>query len=157
MDQEKREELVSGHRITEKCAHINQLWKLYLEREMSGFGIYQSQCRILMYIAAHPDASQKEIALAQRVSTATIAVVLKKLENGGYISREASEEDSRFNRIRVTKKGREVADGSRRVYLHMEEAQFQGFTEEEFRVLDGFLDRIRLNTEYLFQEKGISW
>ncbi|HCS74075.1 MAG TPA: MarR family transcriptional regulator, partial [Clostridiales bacterium] len=43
-------------------------------------GVYQAQHRLLMAISRKPYSSQKKLAEAMQVSTATVAVSLKKLE-----------------------------------------------------------------------------
>ena len=141
------------HKLTEKYMMTNKLYRMYLERELNRTGVFRSQHQLLMYIARYPNASQKEIALHQHVSTATIAVSLKKLEKGGYISREADRNDNRYNQICITPRGQAVVEESCKVFRRVEEAQYAGFCEAELTQFESFLDRIRLNMEYLMQEK----
>ena len=142
------------HKLVEKYIFSMKLYRMYLERELNRSGVYRSQHQILMYISRFPNASQKDIASHQHVSTATIAVTLKKLEKGGYISRVMDKADNRFNQICITDRGKEVVDISRQVFQKVEQALFESFTDEELRVFDGFLDRTRLNIEHLFQENS---
>lgn len=79
------------------------------------------------------------------VTSATIAVTLKKLEKGGYISRTVDERDNRFNQITVTEKGQQVVKDSRRIFSEVENAMFSGFSEEEFTAMGGYFDRIMEN------------
>ena len=148
MDLESR-----NHRIVEKYIMSTKLHKMYLERELNKSGVYRSQHQILMSLARCPKASQKELAECQHVSTATIAVSLKKLEKGGYISRAVDQEDNRFNQIRITPKGQEIVEMSEQVFQKSEEALFRGFQPEELDALERFLDRMRLNLECLLQEE----
>lgn len=138
--------------LVEKYIMVNKLHRMYLERELNKSGVYRSQHQILMCLAKHPNASQKEIASQQHVSTATIAVSLKKLEKGGYISRMADRKDNRYNQICITPKGQSVVDGSIQVFRRVEDAFFKGFSEQELDGMEEFLNRMRLNMEYLFQE-----
>lgn len=83
------------------------------------------------------------------VSTATIAVSLKKMEKGGYIKRLVDERDNRYNQICITDKGRQIVEKSHQIFREVEEAMFSGFSEEESRRLEEDLDRIYRNlTEY---------
>ena len=79
------------------------------------------------------------------VTSATIAVTLKKLEKGGYISRTVDERDNRFNQITVMEKGQQVVKDSRRIFSEVEKAMFSGFSEEEFSTMGGYFDRIMEN------------
>lgn len=141
------------HRILEKYVFSVKLYRMYLERELNCSGVYRSQHQLLMYISQFPNASQRDIATHQHVSTATVAVSLKKLEKGGYISRVMDEDDNRFNQIRITEKGKEVVDGGVQVFQKAEQALFESFTEEELCLFESFLDRTKLNIEHLFQER----
>ena len=141
-----------NYRLVKKYMMTSKLHRMYLDRELNKSGVYRSQHQILMYIARFPNASQKEIAGHQNVSTATIAVSLKKLEKGGYISRVSNESDNRFNQICITPKGRAVVEESCQVFHKLEDALFEGFGEEDFERFEGYLDRLRLNLEHLLQE-----
>ncbi len=143
-----------AHILVEKYIMSTKLHKMYLERKLKGSGVYRSQHQILMSIAESPNVSQKQIARCQHVSTATIAVSLKKLEKGGYISRVVDASDNRFNQICITPKGQEIVEQSRRVFQRSEKALFQDFSQEEMDLLENFLDRMRLNLEQLLQEDG---
>lgn len=140
------------HELLKKYMNGNRMHKMYLDREVAKTGVYRSQHQILMYIARFPNASQKEIASHQQVSTATIAVSLKKLEKGGYISRAVDCNDNRYNQICITEKGQEVVEESVQIFRKAEEGMFRGFSAEEKELLEGFLDRMYLNMEYLLQE-----
>lgn len=125
--------------------HVGRLHRAILERWLLGTGVYRSQHQLLMYISAHPNASQKEIAGLLQVSTATVAVSLKKLEQGGYIHRAVDKEDNRFNQICITDKGRTLIEGSIRHFEKVEQVMFSGFTREEEEILKGYLERMEQN------------
>lgn len=142
------------HSVVEKYIVVNKLHRLYLEKELNRSGVFRSQHQLLMYISRFPDASQKEIANHHQVSTATIAVSLKKLEKGGYISRDMDQNDNRFNQIRITEKGKTVVESSKKVFQKVEDAMYASFTKEELLQFETFLDRMKLNMEALFQGSG---
>ncbi len=117
-------------------------------------GVYQSQHQTLMDIAFHPDASQKDIARRQEVSTATTAVTLKKLERAGYIRRVMDETDNRYNRLQITEKGQKIVCQSHKILHRTEEEMFAGFTEGDFRQLETLLERVCQNIEQMSAEDG---
>ena len=119
------------HRIVEKYMFANKLHRSYLERELKKTGVFRSQHQLLMYIARNPNASQKDIAKINHVSTATIAVSLKKLEKGGYIKRTIDKEDNRFNQISITDKGMEIVKSSVYIFKRAEDRMFHGFSQED--------------------------
>lgn len=136
-----------AHRLVEKYMKINRLQRSVIERRLGKTGVYRSQHQILMFVADSPNVSQKEIAAKYGVSTATIAVSLKKLEKGGYIRRIVDEKDNRFNQICVTEKGRKMVDDSVETFRRIENRMFEGFSEEEFYKLEELLDKVFHNLE----------
>ncbi len=141
------ENVPASHKCVWKYMEIVRLHRTVLERRLSKTGVYRSQHQILMYVSDHPNASQKEIAERYKISTAAIAVSLKKLEKGGYIRREVDEKDNRYNQIDLTKKGREIVDISQSIFGQVEEEMFDGFSEEDFEKLMEYLERVRKNLE----------
>jgi len=132
-------------RLVEKYIRTNRRHQKVLEQELNSTGVYRSQHQILMYVADNPHASQKELAGLYGVSTATIAVSLKKLEQGGYIERKMDAKDNRFNRICITQKGMEAVEESEIIFQKLEQRMFRGFSEEDFEKMGQFLDRIYHN------------
>lgn len=142
-----------SQRLLEKYITISRLHRSYLEERLRRTGVYRSQHQILMCIHDYPGSSQKDIACMYQASPATVAVSLKKLEKGGYIKRDVDEGDNRFNQIRITEKGETLIRQSICLFDRLESAMFQGFTEEDFAGLEGYLDRIRCNMTSLMNEK----
>lgn len=106
---------------------INRLHRMVLERQLNKTGVYRSQHQLLMYISANPNASQKDLAKMHQVSAATVAVSLKKLENGGYIKRVVDQDDNRYNQICITEKGKAIVEGSIAYFQTLEAQMYEGF------------------------------
>lgn len=138
------------HQLIRKFFHVFRMHRAVVERQVNDTGVYRSQHQILMFVSEHPNASQKELAKLYGVSTATIAVSLKKLEKGGYIQRITDEQDNRYNRICITEKGKKVVSDSVNLFCNMENQMFQGFSEDELKRMGEMLDRIRENLEQGF-------
>lgn len=138
--------------LMETFMGIHRTHRTVLERQLNKTGVYRSQHQLLMYIYCNPNASQKEIAKLHHVTTATVAVSLKKLEQGGYIRRVVDQKDNRFNQICITEKGEEVAEGSLLFFKKMEAQMFEGFSDEELNRLQHFCKRIHDNLCNLLSE-----
>ena len=109
-NRKSRREETFWRELTENWMDVNHLHRTILERKLNQNGLYRSQHQLLMYISDHPNQSQKEIARLNRISPATAAVTLKKLEKGGYIHRVADERDNRCNQICLTEKRKLVVE-----------------------------------------------
>lgn len=141
------------HKVVETLMGVNRTHRMVLERQLNKTGVFRSQHQLLMYIAANPNVSQKDIATSHHVSTATIAVSLKKLENGGYIKRVVDQKDNRFNQICITPRGKAVTENSIQCFKEAEERMFEGFLQEELDQLEGLLGKVRKNLEQMLLEK----
>jgi DNA-binding MarR family transcriptional regulator len=115
-------------------------------------GVYQAQHFLLMAISSNQYASQKELADSLEISTATVAVSLKKLENGGYIKKVMDKDDNRLNKIVITEKGNKVVEQSREIFKYRNEKIFQGFTDGEMDTLSKLVQRLNQNLADMEEE-----
>ena len=97
---------------------------------------------------------QKELAKRLRLTPATVTAALKTLEKQGCIVRESEESDMRRKRIRVTEKGREVAQRYVNVFTEVDEAMYKGFSPEELEAVSGYFKRITENLRSLAGQEG---
>lgn len=114
-------------------------------REKTGLG--RSAHRALMILSDHGDLSQTALAERLEISTAAVAVLLKKMEAEGYLLRTANTNDSRTNSIKLTEQGQAIVVRSRKEFSAIDKAVFEGFSEAEMRSLIGYLDRVQSNME----------
>lgn len=141
--------------ITFKMIRTNIIHRRIMESSLEKVGVFQGQHRILMELSENEYHSQKEIAAAMKVSTATIAIALKKLEKNGYINKITDEEDNRLNIIVITEKGRNVVEMSRQLFDDIDSTMFEGFSHEEKKNFINMLDRIEDNLlRYEENKKG---
>ena len=130
-----------NHKIMDSFIHMSKNHRSVLEKRLQETGVYRGQHHLLMCIARNPELSQRELAELQNVSTAAIAVSLKKLEKGGYVARAVDEKDSRSNIIKITEKGLKVVQQSIHIFEETDTILFAGFTEEEKQQFLGFINR----------------
>ncbi|SEU27018.1 DNA-binding transcriptional regulator, MarR family [Lacrimispora sphenoides] len=142
-----------AHGVMVRYMRIMKLHRYILDERLKETGVYRSQHQILMMLADHSNVSQKEIAERLYVSTATIAVSVKKLEKGGYITRVVDQEDNRMNKLCLTEKGKHTVKHSREFFHNVEERMFRDFSAEEMAAMGQFLDRVYDNLSHLPLEK----
>lgn len=123
-----------------------------MQSNLEDTGLYHAQHRLLMKIFRNKYASQKELAKSMEVSTATIAVSLKKLEKGGYIQKIMDKSDNRFNQIVITEKGNQVVEQSKQIFDDSEKKILQGFTDEEKSTLYAMIQRLHDNLSKMEEE-----
>ncbi len=138
-----------NHAIVEAFINTEKLHRAVLERRLNKNGMFRAQHQILMCISWNQDMSQKELAEQYHVSAASIAVSLKKLEKGGYIRRLVDRDDNRYNKIRLTEKGKEEVERSISFFEKTEEGMLSGFSEEEKKILYQYIRRLTENLEQM--------
>lgn len=72
--------------------------------------ISPSAMAIIDYVAETPYSGIKEIAQGLRVSTPTVSVAVRQLEDSGYIGRQPHPSDKRAVQIFLTEKGQALYD-----------------------------------------------
>lgn len=118
----------------------------------SGFrekGLYFGQPPILKYLKEHKNATQKEIADFLHVSPPSVANSVKRMEEAGLIMRVADKKDARCNNLKLTKKGENLSAYADKLFEIVDEASFNGFTEEEIDMVISFLERMTDNIKQL--------
>ena len=140
------------HELVHLLHIVDRNFKRSIDKKVESTGVYRSQHKLLMMLGRHPDCSQTELAEKMEVSPAAIAVSLKKLEKGGFVSMQCHENDNRVNYVKVTEKGRKAIEVSIRYFQEIDEAMFADFTDEEIERLGGYLHRVIANGETYYQK-----
>lgn len=149
---ESNNEQVSNKVIIHQLIGFAMKHRKIMQNLLDETGVYQAQHRLLMQISRNQNASQKDIADSMGISTATIAVSLKKLEKGGYINKVMDEGDNRFNQITITEKGKEVVKQSIQIFETTDQRIFAGLSDEEKATLSSLLQKLDTNLNSLEEE-----
>ena len=140
----------SNEAVIGKMMCVHRLHRRALEKELQITGLYPAQHRTLMHLAKNPGISQTELAKSLEVTTATVTVTLKKLEEDGYVIKRVDRADNRFHQIEITEKGRQIVEESESVFSHVNQVMLQNFSEQEKEQLLQFFDRLCDNLQREF-------
>lgn len=123
----------------------DKLHRKLFESKVSDLGVHRSQHRVLMFLAENKDysPSQKEIAEKFNISPAAVAVTLKKLENGGYITKTVFDKDNRINNVSITPKAMDVVKKTCAFSAEIEKMAFKDFTDEDLKIFCGYLEKMQ--------------
>ncbi len=139
-------EFSPAHGVMVRYMRIMKMHRCILDERLKETGVYRSQHQILMMLSDHSNISQKEIAERLYVSTATIAVSVKKLD----------QEDNRMNKLCLTEKGKHTVEHSREFFHNVEERMFRDFSAEDLAAMRQYLDRIYENLSQIPLERDIT-
>ena len=100
---------------------MQRMHRSRLQRVLNEYGLYMGQPMILFALERIPDATQKELADALHISSATITTSLQRMERAGLLTRTTDPRDTRCNHIVLTDKGRHVSSECHAAFAHMDE------------------------------------
>lgn len=97
---------------------------------------------LLRWIAAHPGASQREIAAAFGVQPSRVVVLVDELERRDLVQRHQDPGDRRSRSVRLTERGERMLAEVGRVFLAHQADLLAALTEEESAVLGELLGKV---------------
>ena len=115
--------------------------------------VHPSQGPILAMLFHCGEGSQADIVRKMKVSAATVAVSIARLEKMGLVSRERNQANQRAYVLRLTEKGREVAGEMERTMTEMGRVAMKGFSPEECETLKDYCDRMIQNLQEHYKTK----
>ena len=123
-----------------------------IDSRIKSIGLHRTQHRILMRLSRFGHLpSQKELAEHLDITAAAVTGALKKLERDGYVERTIGQ-DNRFNELKLTKKGKELVELTRKRCSEVDTAIFDGFTSEELTGYIECLNKLQENMKRLSVE-----
>ncbi|HEY0248252.1 MAG TPA: MarR family transcriptional regulator [Gryllotalpicola sp.] len=114
---------------------------------LAKLGLFANQEITLIQLAASDGLSQKTLAQTLRVSHATVAKTVARLERSGLVERRASELDRRISLVFLTPAGRALHDKVIAVWRGLEELATSELSSEEQRVYLRAVAKIRQSLE----------
>ncbi|MEJ5228446.1 MAG: MarR family transcriptional regulator [Pseudothermotoga sp.] len=124
---------------------IQRLHFRILQGELEHRDVHPGQPPMLMVVEKHEGISQNEIAAKLNIRPATVAIMLRRMENAGLVERKPDEKDRRLQRVYLTEKGRGICDILRKETNRVEQIATEGFSEDEKHLLTTLLDRVIAN------------
>jgi DNA-binding MarR family transcriptional regulator len=129
---------------------VNDVAKLYSEHfdtlARAQIGLSRAQCRLLGVLSMHDDAqplSQAELAQRMGLSAMGVATLCDRMENAGWIRREASAQDRRINRIQLQPSAEKALDQALVISDQVQASGLAALTEEERTQLVTLLGKAR--------------
>lgn len=119
-----------------------------------GGGLGRAQARVLCELLKKDGVPLKDLGQTLGIRPASIGELVTKLENGGYVERQGSEQDRRVIEIHLTEKGREAAQKMTDTRAESLDVWFSGLTEEEKEQLLNLLTKLTDKLEETLANEG---
>lgn len=120
----------------------------YLQTKLKDLGLEKmasSHGNILYRLTLEEKLTMSDLAKLVNRDKSTVTVLVRKLEEKGFIKREISEEDGRVSYISLTEEGKSFTQDTSGISKELKEIGYKGFSEEEKNMLLSFLLRISEN------------
>jgi len=130
-------------RITEKAHRL-----IIRELEARGInGIVPSHGGILGHLFTGEKYTMKDLAEKIHRTKPTVTVLIDKLVNLGYVTKEKSREDSRVTFISLTEKGLELKPNFIEISESVNAIVYKDLSDEEAEYIEAMLGRINRNLD----------
>ena len=137
-----------GRRISclSRGAHI------YFKHRFGELGLGHAQGLTLHHICRHGGINQPDLLDKVRLDKSSLTSQLNKLEENGYITREADPEDRRSKRIILTDKTRAIEAELHNIFISWTDILSDGLSEDERDMLILLLDKLQVNASHALRE-----
>lgn len=123
------------------------------EKLLGGLKLHRGQAPILLLLGEKNGSTQKEISEKLKIKPSTVTLILRRMKKKGLIASERDERDRRFSKIYLTEEGKKFICKLKRIFSQLEEEMFANFSEEEKKILEDYLTRLRDNLRKINEEK----
>ena len=131
------------------------LFSIYIKLQNNAYnkllentGIHIKQAMILLILKNKEYVYQKEISEILNMNGRLLTRYIRKLEDHQYIERIEDDENRRQNKIRITKKGNELANLLKKEEREREEAIMEHSPISREELIDYLLKIIEISKEY---------
>ncbi len=133
-----------------QVSKIKQLGDRIFEKILAERGIEEfngAQGRILYVLFQADGVPIKTVSEKCGLAITSLTTMLERMEKAGLIVRRQDDADKRKTLLFLTDKARNLENDYIALSEEMGDIYYQGFTEEEVKAAESYLDRIRMNLE----------
>ena len=140
-------QLMPGNSLGFLLVDIARLFRQEFDRAVhdAGIGLTPGEVRALAYVARYTGSRQATLAERMGVEPMTLSAYLDRLENRGLVVRRVNPSDRRAKVVEPTKEAEAVFEQARPLANQTYERIVGGFNEEERKLAETLLRRMRLN------------
>lgn len=131
----------TGYRLADNSRQLRRLF----DDRVRGIGLTGPQARLLLALERHPDQNQAFYAERLEIEPITLTRIVDRLEDAGWIERQADPADRRARILHLTDKSRGIVSRLRLSVEGLTEDMLEGFAPDERAVFAQMLDRIAAN------------
>ena len=135
---------------------VLHLTRYCAERQLNRMGLKPGQVGILFTLLQEDGQTGRQLAKKVGITPPSMTVALQKIENMGYVFKEADDHDQRRVRVYLTEKGRCCTRELDQFMNEMDRIIYRGFSESEKILLKRLLLTMRDNLLEVEEFEGIN-
>lgn len=124
---------------------INRKCQLYLDRNLSRYGLGKGLYLLLLELKREEGINQKKLADRVVLDQASVTRAVKKLLDLGFVKRAADPSDGRARNIFLTEKGRKILETVQLSLNEWDAMAIRGFSEADREKLAKLLEKMADN------------
>ena len=131
-------------------SRIKQTGTRIFDRMLAAYGVDAfngAQGRILYVLWQQENISISSLSAQTSLANTTLTSMLDRMESAGLIVRRPDPQDRRTRLIALTDKAKALRSDYQRISAQMNERYYTGFTQEEIRQFESYLQRVLANLE----------
>lgn len=131
-------------------SHIHSLSQDFVCQQLSQLGLQDfvsSHGNILFQLSKNGPMSMRDLAKSINRDKSTTTVLVRKLENEGFIKTSCDKNDKRSKNLELTEKGLDLKVKTDEISSKLLETFYDGFSEDEKEQFYSFLKRVSHNFE----------
>jgi MarR family transcriptional regulator, transcriptional regulator for hemolysin len=136
--------------VTDVARHI----RTFADYEAQSLGLTRAQLTILARLERQADISQNELAAVAEVTATTIARLIDRLEELGFVERCHDPADRRVWRLRVTRKGASLTHGIDDICARLDDALTAGISPAVLKAMVKGLRQMKENVTSCLAERA---
>lgn len=125
--------------------HAYNLCDAVLGRLLAEQGYTLAQYEVVVRLKREPDQTQQELADRCFQAKSGVSMLLKSMEELGWVLRLADEQDARVKRLRLSQRGHAHAKRMLQVQTRVVSAMVEGFSEEQLLQSQQTMDQVSAN------------
>jgi DNA-binding MarR family transcriptional regulator len=114
---------------------------------MDRIGLYRGQAILLMILSHDDGMTHSEIAEKLEISPAAATKVIKRMEQAGYLRRQADPADERVSRVYLQDQGRALIAEIGRAFGELDREMFDGLPEPDLERFRDLLTHMQANLQ----------
>lgn len=124
---------------------VARLLRRNFDRRVSGLGLTQAQWRTLAYLARHEGINQTSLAELLEVKPITLARLLDRLEEAGWVERRGDPADRRVFRLYLTEAAQPLLVEMEQIAAKTRQDALAGLGRDERRQVLNLLSSLKKN------------